>query len=113
MTLCSYHVTFAFQSKSTLNSCLSVKEHLAWPVRLNGWVFVYGLSGFGFESSYSHLYFMNARNPKCFLNLSNSQTVNSIVSHGILRPAFINLKERFFQHLLLSQLPSIAWILTY
>ena len=28
-TLCSYHVTYAFQSESTLYSCLNVKELLA------------------------------------------------------------------------------------
>ena len=28
-----------------------------WPVCLNGWVFIYELSGCGFESSYSHLIF--------------------------------------------------------
>ena len=35
-TVCSYHVTYAFQSESTLYSCLNVKELLAWPVWLNG-----------------------------------------------------------------------------
>ena len=29
LTLCSYHVTYAFQSESTLYSCLNVKELLA------------------------------------------------------------------------------------
>ena len=29
MTLCSYHVKYAFQSESTLYSCLNVKEFLA------------------------------------------------------------------------------------
>ena len=29
MTVCSYHVTYAFQSESTLYSCLNVKELLA------------------------------------------------------------------------------------
>ena len=37
MTVCYYHVTYAIQSESTLYSCLSVKELLAWnrknPVR--------------------------------------------------------------------------------
>ena len=28
-TVCSYHVTYAFQSESTLYSCLNVKELLA------------------------------------------------------------------------------------
>ena len=28
MTACSYHVTYAFQSESTLYSCLNVKEPL-------------------------------------------------------------------------------------
>ena len=123
---CSYHVTYAFQSESTLYSCLNVKELLArsrreilkfkwlqldskwikasskefldiqatiecgftlkrvrdmirtynqmhhtdkysqhssiiWPVWLNGWVFVYELSGCGFESSCSHLNFRISR----------------------------------------------------
>ena len=98
LTVCSYHVTYAFQSESTLYSCLNVKELLArsrreiwglsdcnwmirtyiqmhrtdkysqhssiiWPVWLNGWVFVYELSGCGFESSCSHL---NFRFRACF-----------------------------------------------
>ena len=42
-TLSSYYVTYAFQSESTLYSCRSVRP--------NGWVFVYELSGSGFESS--------------------------------------------------------------
>ena len=89
LTVCFYHVTYAFQSESTLYSCLNVKEllarsrreiwrwsdcnwirthnhlvhkrtlnHLAiWPAWLNGWVFVYELSGCGFESSCSHFTF--------------------------------------------------------
>ena len=28
LTVCSYHVTFAFQSESALYSCLKVKDHL-------------------------------------------------------------------------------------
>ena len=30
MNVCYYHVTYAFQSESTLYSCLNVKELLAW-----------------------------------------------------------------------------------
>ena len=30
MTVCSYQVTYAFQSESTLYSCLNVKDLLAW-----------------------------------------------------------------------------------
>ena len=29
LSVCSYHVTYAFQSESTLYSCLNVKEPLA------------------------------------------------------------------------------------
>ena len=82
MTVYYYHVTYVFQSESTLYSCLNVKELRAqtrreiwslsccnWPqthnnfihkltlkrtLALNGWVFVYELSGCGFESSYSN-----------------------------------------------------------
>ena len=62
--VCSYQVTYAFQSESTLFSCLNVKELFArsrreiWPNVLvwpNGWVFVYEPSGSGFESSCSQL----------------------------------------------------------
>ena len=84
LTVCSYHVTYAFQNESTLYSCLNVNELLArsrreisslsdcnwtgtqnnlvrkrtlvnWPAWPNGWVFFYELSGSGFESSCSHL----------------------------------------------------------
>ena len=33
MTVCSCHATYAFQSESTLYSCLNVKELLAWSRR--------------------------------------------------------------------------------
>ena len=45
LTACSYHVIYVFQSESSLAK---------WSVR----VFVYELSGCGFESSCSHLYFL-------------------------------------------------------
>ena len=76
LSVCSYHVTYAFQSESTLYSCLNVKEflarsrreigslsdcnwtrthnHLVHKQTLNHLVFVYELSGCGFVSSYSH-----------------------------------------------------------
>ena len=75
LTVCSCHVTYAFQSEYTLYSCLNVKGLLArsrrkiWSLSdwnwtrnpkplssnlLNGWVFFYELSGYGFESSCSH-----------------------------------------------------------
>ena len=34
LTVCSYHVTYVFQSESTLYSCLNVKEFLARRRRL-------------------------------------------------------------------------------
>ena len=86
--VCFYHVTYEFESESTLYSCLNVKELLArnrrhiWRLNdcngtrthnhlvrkrtlnhlaklaiwLNGWMFVYELSGCGFESRCSHSY---------------------------------------------------------
>ena len=86
LTECSCHITYLFQSESTLYSCLNLKELLArsrceiwslsdcnwtrtqnhlvgkpfWP---NGGVFVYELSGSGFQFSYSHL---NFRFRACF-----------------------------------------------
>ena len=41
----------------------SQHSSISWPVWLNGWVFVYELSGCGFESSCSHL---NTRSRTCF-----------------------------------------------
>ena len=76
-TVCSYQVTYMFQSKSTLSSCLNVKNpllgtgailslsdcneirtrnHLVCkPVWLNDCVFVYELRRCGFESRCSHV----------------------------------------------------------
>ena len=81
--VCSYRVTYAFQSESTIYSCLIVNELFArnkrdiWslndcnvirthnhlvrkrtlnqPICLNGWVFDYDLSGCGFDSRCSHI----------------------------------------------------------
>ena len=114
LTVCYYHVTYEFQSESTLYSArirlLSLKlqiwrllwtrssltfrqtvecgftmkhvrdmiitysqmhrtdkhsqrRSIIWPVWLNGWVFVYKLSGCGFESRCYHL---NFRYGTCF-----------------------------------------------
>ena len=97
LTVCSYHVTYAFQSEFTLFNCLNVKQLLArsrseisrlsdcnWArtcsqmhgtnkysqhssvilqLWLNDRVFVYELSGCGFQSSCSHL---NFRFRDCF-----------------------------------------------
>ena len=46
--VCYYHVTHKFQSEFTLYSV---------PVWLNGWVFIYELSGCGFESRCCHFNF--------------------------------------------------------
>ena len=70
LTVSFCHVTYAFQDESTLYSCLSVKERskqaqnlkFKW-LRVNGWVFVYELSGCEFESSRSHF--------KCIVNFKN------------------------------------------
>ena len=52
LTVCFYHVTDAYAYYVSV-----------WPVWLNCWVFVYELSGRGFESSCSHL---NFRFRACF-----------------------------------------------
>ena len=102
-TVCYCHVTHAFQSESTLDSYLNVKELLArsrseiwslsdcsWtrtqnqlvrkrkrPVWPNGWVFVYKLSGSEFEFSCSH---SNFRFPACFEQVVPSHSGNYRVS---------------------------------
>ena len=69
LSVCSYHVTYAFQSESKLYSCLNVKELLAqrrreiWGLSDCNWTgthnhLVHKLTlkhGCGFESSCSHL----------------------------------------------------------
>ena len=62
--------TYLFHSEYLLYSCLNIKELFTrnrrdiWSLSnnngtgwLNGWVFVYELSGFGFESRCCHLHF--------------------------------------------------------
>ena len=69
-SVCYCHVTYLFHSEYLLYSCLNVKELFTrnrrdiWSLSnnngtgwLNGWVFVYELSGFGFESCCCHLHF--------------------------------------------------------
>ena len=63
LAVCSYHVTYAFQSESTLYSCLNVEELLARNrcdiynlSDCNGtWTHNHELSGCGFESCCSHI----------------------------------------------------------
>ena len=62
LSVCCYHFTYAFQSESTLYSCLNVKELLAqrrrdiWSLSdCFGWVLVYRLSGRGLDSRCCHL----------------------------------------------------------
>ena len=45
-----------YSQKQDTDKC-SQHSAVIWPVRLNGWVFVYEISGCGFESSYGHLNF--------------------------------------------------------
>ena len=69
-TVCPYHVTYTFQSESTLKRVRGMiricsqmhrtdkySKHSPniWPVWLNGWVFLYELSGCEFASHCSHL----------------------------------------------------------
>ena len=50
------------KSKSTVQKSTQ-NSSITWRVWINCWVFDYDLSGFGFESSYTHL---NFRFPTCF-----------------------------------------------
>ena len=50
LAACSYHLTYVFQSESTLNSCLNVKELLAWNRRD-----IWSLSGCNGTRTYNHL----------------------------------------------------------
>ena len=59
------HVRDMTRTYSQMHRTGKYSEHssIIWPVWLNGWVFVYELSGCGFESSCSHL---NFRFRACF-----------------------------------------------
>ena len=75
LTVCFCHIMYEFQSESTLLSLKRIRDmtrtysqmhhtdnysqrnSIISLVSLNGWVFVYELSGRGFESSCSHLKF--------------------------------------------------------
>ena len=50
LTVCSYHVTYAFQSESTLYSCLNVKELLARSRRE-----IWSLSDCNWTRTHNHL----------------------------------------------------------
>ena len=104
ITVCC-HLTYTFQSESTLYSSLNVKEllacwnwnfcdcnwnrthnhlvhkwtldHLAKPFWQNSWVFIYKLSGPGFQSSCSHSTFIfclnvtMGKNSRCVNGMCN------------------------------------------
>ena len=50
LTVCLYHVTYVFQSESTLYSCLNFKESLAWNRRD-----IWSLSEWKENRNYNHL----------------------------------------------------------
>ena len=56
----------------------SQHSSIIWQVWLNGWLFVYGLSGCGFESCYCHL---NFRYGACF-NIRRSLTFRQTIEGG-------------------------------
>ena len=58
LTVCSYHVTYAFQSESTLYSCLNVKELLARSMREIG-----NLSDCNWTRTHNHLVHKRTLNP--------------------------------------------------
>ena len=123
LSVCSYHVTYTFQSESTLCSCLNVKEIFAgsrceiwslsdymwtrthsylvhkqtlsylvklaiWPVWLNGWVFLYELSGCGFESSCSRLKLCL---DSCFWHSLDSFKISLMINRWGLQKKFNSL----------------------
>ena len=56
LTLCYYHVTYLFQSESTLYSCLNVKELPAWNKHD-----IWSLSGSNVIRSHNHLEWLSVR----------------------------------------------------
>ena len=70
----------------------SQHSSIIWPVWLNGWVFVYELSGCGFESSCSHLVSWHVIPSKCYAQGATSK----------------ELFQYFF-----DKAPKISWIKEY
>ena len=95
LTVCYYHVTYEFQSESTFYSlpecqgtpCSKHAPYLKFkwqqrdsnPKWVNGWVFVYELSGFGFESRCCQLFSK--------LNCSRLSIIRSYVTE------YVNVEE--------------------
>ena len=70
LTVCFYHVMYAFQSESTLCSCLNVKELLAWSRRE-----IWNLSDCNWIRTHNHLVY------KCTVNhLVHKGTLNHLAS---------------------------------
>ena len=77
LTVCSYHVTYAFQSESTLYSCLNVKELLARNTRD-----IWGLSDCNGTRTHNHLVRKRTFNhlgklAKCTVQISTHNTAQS------------------------------------
>ena len=72
MTVYSYHVTYTFQSKSTLYSCLNVKELLA-----RSWCKIWSLSDCNWTRTHNHLV-----HKWTFSHLVHKQTLNHLVVVG-------------------------------
>ena len=71
LTLCSYHVTYAFQSESTLNTCLNVKELLARSRRV-----IWSLSDCNWTRTQNHLIRKRTLNHLAKLNSAHSFKVS-------------------------------------
>ena len=87
LTVCSYHVTYAFQSESTLYICLNVKELLARNRRD-----IWSLSGCGFESRCSHLNIS-----ECYgkLKCCNQSCSHSKISQAINMQLISTLSDKY------------------
>ena len=131
--VCYYHVTYVFQSESTLYGCLNVKEvfawnrhniwslsdingirtqnHLVWNEHsvklanwLNGWVFIYEISGCGLESVavifviaiwiFKHSIYFMLDNKSKFVSSASFSLLNALRIRW-KKPSFLNaLKNR-------------------
>ena len=88
LIVCSCHVTYAFQSESTLYSCLNVTELLAWSRHkildfAPGFEWNSGFRNSGFESSCNAFNAFN-NNMSTDLKLSKFQISKIIQSGGLL-----------------------------
>ena len=81
----------------------SQQSSIIWPVWLNGWVFVYELSGYGFESRSCHIkIYVNSYFDTVFWNVRGEEVKSHIGTEGV-HFKYIILMKCYFQYFILNK----------